>query len=220
METGAFAAEDETYVLAEVEVGVVGGTAFVEADDPDVLLLHGFEGAGDVDDLGDADVLGGSGRGLGGYRREWSRPAFGEDDAVDARTIGGAKERAKIVGVFYAVESEKETSSGAGWRVEQIFEGKELAFADEGDDALVGVGLTVAGELVAGLGVDANALGAGKFEQRVHTGVAAGLPLTGNADVVEGSGAGAKGLLNGVQAVQNIHPSSVIRPEGKAALAG
>ena len=65
VEAAAFAAEDEADVLAEVEVGVVGGAALVEADDPDVAFLHGFEGAGDVDDLGDADVLGGAGGGFG-----------------------------------------------------------------------------------------------------------------------------------------------------------
>ena len=64
VEAGAFAAQDQADVLAEVEVGVVGGAALVEADDPDVALLHGFEGAGDVDDLGDADVLAGSGGGF------------------------------------------------------------------------------------------------------------------------------------------------------------
>src|ERR1700679_1936729 len=66
MEAGAFAAEDQADVLAEVEVGVVGGAAFVEAYDPDVVLLHGFEGASDVDDLGDANVLAGASGGFCG----------------------------------------------------------------------------------------------------------------------------------------------------------
>ena len=94
--------------------------------------------------------------------------------------------------------------------MQEVFEGEEFAFADEGYDALVGVGLAVAGELVSGLGADADALGAGEFEDRVHAGVAALLALARNADVVEGAGAGAESLFDGVQAVQNIHRFSVI----------
>jgi hypothetical protein len=146
VEACAFAAEDQADVLLEVEVGVVGGAALVETYDPDVLLLHGFEGSGDVDDLGDADVLGGAGGGLGGDGAERGGAALGEEDAVDAGAVGGAEESAEIVGVFYAVECEKKAE--AGWAcggVEEIFEGEEFAFADEGYDALVGVGLAVAG---------------------------------------------------------------------------
>ena len=40
VEAGAFAAEDEDAVAGKVELVVVGRTAFVEADDPDVLLLQ------------------------------------------------------------------------------------------------------------------------------------------------------------------------------------
>ena len=162
VEAGAFAAEDEADVLAEIEVGVVGGATFVEAYDPDVVFLHGFQGAGDVDDLGDADVLGGAGGGFCGDGAQGGGAAFGEDYAVDAGAVGGAEEGAEVVGVFYAVEGQEELAAGgAGWGLEEVFEGQEFAFADEGYDALVGVGLAVAGELVAGLGGDANAFGAG-----------------------------------------------------------
>ena len=40
VKTGALAAEDENAVAGEVELVVVGGAAFVETDDPDVLLLQ------------------------------------------------------------------------------------------------------------------------------------------------------------------------------------
>ena len=159
VEAAAFAAKNKADVLAEVEVGVVGGAALVEAYDPDVVLLHGFEGAGDVNDLGDADVLAGSCGRFCGDRAEGGRSAFGEDDAVDAGAVGRAEEGAEVVGVFYAVEGEEKLGAGGG--LEEVFEGEEFAFADEGDDALVGVGFAVAGELVAGFGRDADALGAG-----------------------------------------------------------
>jgi hypothetical protein len=80
----------------------------------------------------------------------------------------------------------------------------------------------VAGELVARFGADADPLGAGKIEERVHAGIAAGLSLTGYADVIEGSSAGAESLLDWVQAVQNIHPFSVspARKRGSGVVAG
>jgi hypothetical protein len=99
---------------------------------------------------------------------------------------------------------------GACGGVEEVFESEEFALADEGDDALMGVGLAVAGELVAGLGADANAFGAGELEDGIDAGVAAGFALAGDAEVVERAGAGAEGLFDGVQAVQNIHGFSVI----------
>ncbi len=124
------------------------------------------------------------------------------------------------MGVFYAVESEEESAGGAGGGVEEVFEGEEFAFADEGYDALVGVGFAVAGELVAGLGGDANAFGAGELEDGVDAGVAAGFALAGDGEVVEGSGAGAEGLLDRVQAVQNIHRFSVLGMGGRGGLSG
>jgi hypothetical protein len=223
VEAAAFAAEDEADVLLEIEVGVVGGTALVEAYDPDVLFLKGFEGAGDVDDLGDADVLAGAGGGFGGDGGERGGAALGKDDAVDAGAVGGAKERAQVVGIFYAVEGEEEAFAGGacgsveevGWLCQEVFEGEEFALAEEGYDALVGIGLAVAGELVAGFGGDADAFGAGEVEDRVHAGVAAGFTLAGYADVVERAGSGAEGLLDGVQAVQNIHCFSVLGAVGE-----
>jgi len=210
VETGSLAAEDEADVLAEVEVGVVGGAALVEADNPDVLLLHGFEGAGDVDDLGDADVLAGARRGFGRHSTERGGAAFREDDAVDSGSVSRTEERAEVVGIFYSVECEDEFRAGrAIWGGEEVFEGEEFALADEGDDALVRVGFTVASELVAWLCADANALGAGELEDRFHTGVAAGVALAGDREVVEGSSACAEGLFDRVQAVQNIHCFSV-----------
>ena len=121
METGALAAENEANILAEVEVGVVRGATLVEAYDPDVVFLHGFEGAGNVDHLGNANVLAGSGGRFGGDRTDGSRPAFGKNDAVDAGSVGRAEEGAEVVGIFYAVEGEEEFGTGrAGWGVQEI----------------------------------------------------------------------------------------------------
>ena len=129
VQAGALAAEDEDAVGAEVEVGVVGRAALVEAEHPDVGLLHLLERADEVGDAGDADVLGGAGGGLGDGGGDGRGAALGQDDAVDARAVGGAEERAEVVGVFDAVEGEEEAvvrgrSRRGGFRCQQVFDGR------------------------------------------------------------------------------------------------
>ena len=68
----------------------------------------------------------------------------------------------------------------------------------------MGVCAGEAGELVAGLDGDANAGGAAEFDQALEAFVSA---FAGDADVIELAGTGADGLLDGVEAVQNFHPS-------------
>jgi len=106
VQASAFAAEDEDAVAGEVELVVVGSAALVESYDPKVVAFEVFEGADEVDNAGNAQMLGCAGAGLDGYRAERSGPALGEDDAVDACAIGYAEERAEILRVFDAVESE------------------------------------------------------------------------------------------------------------------
>ena len=181
VETGAFAPEDENAVGFEVEVGVIGSTALVEADDPDVFLLELLEGADEVGDASDADVLGCSGGGLGHGSGDRSGTAFGKDDAIDACSVGGAEKSAKVVGVFYAVERKEEAILAVFFGGEEIFDGEEFALADDGEDALMSVGAGEAGELVAGLDGDTDASGAAElseaFEFLIPT-------LAGDADVI------------------------------------
>jgi hypothetical protein len=104
VEAGALAAEDEDAVASEVEVVVVGKAAFVETDDPDVLFFELFECADEIDDAGDAQVLGCAGAGFDGCRTEWSGAALGEDDAVDSSAVCYAQKGAEILRVFDAIE--------------------------------------------------------------------------------------------------------------------
>lgn len=211
MKAGTFAAQDKADVLAKIEVGVIGCAALVQTNDPDVLLLHGFEGARDVNNLGDADVLAGACRGFGRDWGKWRRSTLGKDYAVDAGAVCGTEECTEIVGVLYPVEGEKKPVAGrAGRGLEQIFEGEELALAQEGDDALVSVGAAVTSELIAWLGGDANAFGTGKGENRIEAWIATCFPLAGHTDVIQRARTGSEGLLNRVQAVQNIHRFSVL----------
>jgi hypothetical protein len=211
VEAGAFAAEDENAVGLEVEVGVVGGAALVEAEDPDVLLLHLLERADEVGDAGYADVLGGSGGGLGYGAGDGGGAALGEDDSVYSGSVGGAEEGSEVVGIFYAVEGEEEAVLAVLFGGEEVFDGEELALADDGEDALMGVGAGEAGELVAGLDGDADVGGAAEFDDTLEAFVSA---FAGDADVIELAGTGADGLLDGMEAVQNFHASSLL-PGGR-----
>jgi len=206
VEASAFAAEDEDAVGFEVEVGVVGGAALVEAEDPDVFLLHLLERADEVGDAGDANVLGRSGRGFGNGAGDRGGAPLGDNDAVDSGTVGGAKERTEVVGVFDAVEGEEEAVLTILFGCEEIFNGEELALADDGEDALMGVGAGEAGELVAGLDGDADASGAAEFDDALEAFVSS---FAGDADVIELAGTGADSLLDGMEAVQNFHLSSL-----------
>jgi hypothetical protein len=204
VETGAFATEDEDAVGLEVEVGVVGGAALIEAEDPDVFLLHLLEGADEVGDAGDANVLGGSGGGLGYGSGDGCGAALGDDDAVYSGAVGGAEESSEVVGVFHAIEGEEEAVLAVLFGGKEVFDGEEFTLADDGEDALMGVGAGEAGELIAGLDGDADASGAAEFDQALEAFVST---FAGDAYVIELAGTGADGLLDGVEAVQNFHPS-------------
>ena len=206
VETGTFASEDENAIGFEVEIGVVGGAALVEAKDPDVLLLHLLQRADEIGDAGDADVLGGSGGGLGYGAGDGRGTAFGDDDAVYSCAVGGAEEGSEGVGIFYAVEGEEEAVLAVLFGCEEVFDGEELALADDGEDALMSVGAGEAGELVARLDGDADASGAAEFDHALEAFVST---FAGDADVIELAGTGADRLLNRMEAVQNFHSSSL-----------
>ena len=221
VQPGAFAAQHQAAILLEVEVAVVGLAALIQADDPDVLLFHRLQRAGKIDDLRNAHVFAGPGRGFGHNRAERRRPPFGQDDSVNARTIGRPQQRAQVVRVFHAIErQEKSPAAGSRGSVQQVFERQELAFAQEGHNTLVGVGLGVAGELIARLHADTDIGRAAELQNAVQARVAAGFALPGNADVVQAADAGAQRLFHRMQAVKNIHPSSVsgqaARPTARA----
>ena len=153
VEACAFAAEDHDEIAGEIELVVGGGAAFVETDDPEIAALELFEGADQIDDASDAEMLGGSGTGFDGGRAEWRGAALGEEDAVDTGAIGDAKKSAEILRIFNAVEREEEAADAwsGGIGLEEIFEREKFLRADERDDALVGGGFSGEGELLARL---------------------------------------------------------------------
>ena len=135
----SLAAEDDDKIASEIELVVVGGAAFVESYDPKVVPLEFFEGTDEIDDAGDAQVLGCAGAGFDGGGAERRGAALGEQDAVNSCAIGHAEQRAEVLRIFDPIESEDEASGGAGPRgSKHVFDGEEFLRTDQRDDALVG----------------------------------------------------------------------------------
>ena len=169
-----------------------------------MFLLHLLERADEISDAGNADVFGGSGGGFGDGGGDGGRAALGDDDAVDASSVGGAEEGPEVVRVFDAIEGKKKAVMAVGGGGEEVFDGEEFALADDGENALVGVGAGEAGELVAWFEGDTDAGGAAEVDEALEAVVkfAPGVTsLAGDADVFELACAGADGLLDGVEAV-------------------
>lgn len=217
METGAFASENEDAVGGEGEVGVVGGSALVKTDDPDVGLLHLFEGADEVRDAGDADVFGGSGGGFGDGRGDRGAATLGKNNAVDPGSVGGSKESAQIVRIFHAIESEEESVMTVGRRDEKILNGEESPLAKIGDDALMGFGFGDTGELIAGFDRDTDASGTGEGGEAIELCITS---LASDGDPVEATGAGSDGLFDGMEAIENVHEFKYRRLEAIFHLSG
>jgi hypothetical protein len=158
VEACAFAAEDEDAVAAEIELVVVGCAAFVESNDPHILALELFKGADEVDDSGDAEMLGCAGAGLHGDRAERSGTTLGEDDAVYACAVGYTEKSAEVLGVFNAVEGEQQAARADFLMVwgEKVFDGQRLLRAHHGHYALMGRSLGQERQLLAGILTNAN----------------------------------------------------------------
>ena len=204
VEALAFASEDDDGVSREVKSVVGLGAVFIEADDPEVVFLELLEGPDEIDDAGEAEVLGGSGGGFEGDGAEGGGAAFGEEDAIDTGSFGRTEERAEVLGVFDAVEREEEMRGGAGGGRDKIFEVEEITLANDGDHALMGGGSGEAGEGIAGLGADWDGRLAAEVEDGSDAGGGSGA-LAGDADVVKVAGPGAEGFLDRVEAVEDFH---------------
>jgi hypothetical protein len=139
VEAGALAAKDDDEIAGEVELVIVRLATFIETNDPEILLLEIFKSANEVDNAGDAEVLGGAGTGLYGYSAEGCGAALSDDDTVDSGSIGNAEKRAKVLRIFDTIEGEDETGAAVvgGIGLVEIFNGEEFLRTDEGDHALV-----------------------------------------------------------------------------------
>ena len=202
VEARAFAAEDENAVAGEVELVVVGRATLVETDDPDVLFFQLFEGADEIDDASNAQMLGRSGTGFDGGRAQGCGAALGEDDSVDSGSIGYAQQSAEVLRVFDTVESEKQAGRSGDCGSEEILNGEKLLRADQGHYALVGGSLGELGQLLAGLLADTDAGIAAEGDEGFQAGI---LALAGHQNVVEAPASGLEGFFDRMQAVENFH---------------
>jgi hypothetical protein len=202
VQPGAFAAEDEDAVAGEVKLVVIFGSPLVEADNPKILALEFFQGADEVDDAGNAQVLGGSRAGLDGYGAERGGTTLGKYHAIDARAIGHTQQGAKILRVFDAVQSEDEAMGGRGARGEQVLNRKELQGANHGDDALVGGGFGQQGQLFTPLLPHADAALATEGNEALQAHI---VPLAGYDHVVKPPLSRLERFLDRMHAIQNFH---------------
>jgi hypothetical protein len=205
VETCTLSAEDKNAISGEVEAVVVGSAAFVEADDPEVPALELFEGADEVDDAGDTQVLSSPGTRFHGNRAERGGTALGENDTVDAGAVGYAEKRAEILRVFDAVKSKKQASrAGLLRRVgrEEVFNGERLLWANVSDHALMGGGLRHQGQLLTAFLADADAGLAALRHQLLKPDI---VPLLGYEHVVKTAASGFESFFYRMQAVQDFH---------------
>ena len=201
MESFALAAEDDDGVGGPVVGVVVDGSALVEADAPDVVLLELLEGADEIDDAGDAHVLGSAGGGFNGDGAQGCGAPLGEDDAIDSGAVCGADKSTEVLGIFNPVEGKQE-AGGVGVAVfsEEVFEGEEFAFAHDCDDTLMAGCFGHAGELVAVLKAYPNAVLAAEVDDALELlRSAVLLALAADADMVETAIAGAESFFYRVQ---------------------
>jgi hypothetical protein len=202
VQTSAFASEDEYAVHGEVEVGVVRCSSLVKTDDPDVCLLHLLESANEIGDPGDPNMLGSPGGGLGYSRGDGGAAAFGQKNSVDSGALGSPEKSPQIMRIFETIQGEEESRVVIGGRGQEILNREEGSLAKVSDDSLMGFGLGEPAELIARLCRDADARGTGEGCEAFELGVAT---LPGDGDAIKPTGAGANGLFNGMQAVENFH---------------
>src|SRR5205807_573161 len=84
-----FSTKNQRAIHLVVQRIVSLGAAFVQADSPDIVFLQLFDAPRDICDLGNRQVLAGSGRSFGDCSRHGGRPPFGDDDAVRSRSVSG-----------------------------------------------------------------------------------------------------------------------------------
>lgn len=200
VEAFAFASEDDDGAGVPVIGVVVDGASLVEADAPDVVLLELLDGADQIDDASDADVLGCAGGGFDGHGAQGGGASLGKDDAIDACAVGGSQECAEVLGIFDPVEGEQEAGGGIAGFGDEVFQGEEFAFAHDGNDALVGGGFGHAGELVSIFKTNTNALGSAEIDDALQLlSGAVLLALAADADMIETAIAGPQSFFYRVQ---------------------
>src|SRR5829696_5966287 len=137
----ALAAEQQGAGLRPVPVRVRGVGLGGGADGPDAAPLQLLQQPHDVGGARDGHVFERAGRGLRHRLGQARRAPLGDEDAVRARTLGRAYNRAEVARVFDAVEHDRERrvfgAHARGERAEQVVRARVVGGGDGRDDALV-----------------------------------------------------------------------------------
>src|SRR5687767_7477531 len=96
MQTGALGAQDEGARPRPVPRRVVHVRVPAGADDPDIAPLYIFDKPVEVGHFGNVYVLERTGGGFGDGVGQAHGAAFGDDDTVRARALGGPENRTEI----------------------------------------------------------------------------------------------------------------------------
>ena len=105
----AFAADHQRQRAVEPRLGEGGRSRFaVQPGHPDVPLLQFFDGAVEIGHLGHAQMLDCAGAGIAHGRGDARGAAIRDDDAVHPHGLGGADQRAQVLGVLQMVEDEQQ----------------------------------------------------------------------------------------------------------------
>jgi hypothetical protein len=204
----ALAAENHYEIAGEIEVDIRNGAALVETDNPEVATLDIFEGADEIDDARDAEMLGSAGTGLYCGRAEGGGAALGEENTVDAGAIGDTQKRAEVLRVLDPVKRKEEPwrYGAGGIGCEEIFESERFVRANEGHDTLMSLSFGGKRELVARFvtNPDAQVAALGEEARDARVGAVAGA-LAGDEDVIETAASGLESFRNRVQTVENFH---------------
>lgn len=153
-------------------------------------------------------MFGGSSTGLDRDRAQRRGPPLGEDHAIHSGSVGDAQQGAQVLRVLDTVQGKQETRviRGSGWRREKILDGEHFVRADRGNHPLVGSRTCHLGQLLPG------------FLAYPHSGLAAlshqaseaiVLAFAGHQNVIETPPAGAQRLFHRMNAVEDLHASSV-----------
>ena len=168
--------------------------------------LQIFERTNQIDDARDAEVFGGACAGLHGHRTQWCRTPLGENDAVDAGSIGHAQQCAEILRIFNAIEREQQAGRSGLHRNKEILDGQCFLRANNCDDALMRWCSGELCELLAGFLPDAHA---GLATRGNQAGKPVVVALARDQNMVKAALAGFEGFLDGMEAVENFHESSL-----------
>jgi hypothetical protein len=127
-------------------------------------------------------MLRGTSRGLRDRGGDWSGAPLRKNDAVDARAVRCAKKRSKVMRIFDTIKSKEELVLARLLRDKKVFDRKKLSLPHDRQNALVGIGASEPGKLVAGFEGDADTGCSAELDQPFQAIVAT---FAGDTDMIE-----------------------------------